>query len=590
MMLTSFGPSLDNIKYDEIKGEIRNRTTTLAPDAIPIPGHDLPGALDSIETDLYEKFVAQYEFVDGFIRTKYTEIDGRLNDIQKRIAVLTRRIQSNANKSTPPGWKKLLDLQRQVHEVRIVIEQLERFIGAQRTAFEKLLKKARRWTKSPDLLENFKRDVLFSPRSFPKQWEQKSPSIRSTYIDVEHDVRTLIEAHRDKTPLLSGLRATWGQSNASSPAQIVSRATILNRICQDESNLVVDAALANLPLGANAGRAVYLVHTDNLTQITILLLQFSRLLVRRKIREDDSPFSSTGNSRRSSTDASSKGLSTDDSGNDVGLIAVGTLQGFLKQRNPATVGEAENSPGKAAEGSVVSIRYSSQDEAIVTVGLSCGEPHGGSSVDERRPVLTAKCKRKSLRKLFNPNASFDFMRKSGQSFSQSDTAEQASKIKYEHDQLAQVRQWLLEHKDVEPLVHMRYGRTRFVGTGTDDSCGLWATLDLNITMKRASYEDLNNLTRFSNFKDDITVQRFPHALLEVRWEGGVVPRMVHVLDKSHLVGVWLILVYTLTDGYQTERVPGFSILTHAVASSCKPAEIPVSPWVCLQPFHDVLGI
>ena len=545
---------LDNINYNKLKGTIKERTSNLESGAIAIPGCDPETPLGPLERDLFADFLEQYDDVYKFIQTVYTEIDGRLNDVRKKIRSLTRQIQLNVEKPSPKArLNRVLRLLHDVNQVGEVIESLERFIGAQRIGFEKLLKKVRKWTGSASILVNFERNILDKPESFLKQWERKSPALKSDYTDVIHDARTLYDACRSRTPLPSDLRTmqriphtAQRSSTESSPERSVvslkyPSAAVLHRICRDEPDLHVDAALGTVPLGDKAGRAVYLVHSDCLLHVHIKLLQFSR--VRRKNGEEDSPFRSNESSRRSSTGASSKGLA-DDSRNAVGLIVLGNLQNFVEQQNTATADDIESCPGKATEDSVVSIRYSSQDEAIVTAGLARDQACNESDPDEKTQALTANLRRKSLRKLLDFEASFDVEKNSGQSITDSHTTDQASKIKSDYERLARVRDWLRGHQDIEPLVHIKYGRTRFVGLNNNGAGGLWASLDQNVILKRFSYEDLDNLAQFSAFKDDPKTQRFPYAVLEIRWEGGSIPEVVHDLDNSHVVSFASILYHS----------------------------------------------
>jgi VTC domain len=89
--------------------------------------------------------------------------------------------------------------------------------------------------------------------------------------------------------------------------------------------------------------------------------------------------------------------------------------------------------------------------------------------------------------------------------------------------------WLREHRNIQPLAHLRYKRSRFVGLGNSSAQGVWATLDGDIQMKRASLDDLGVQDETAEY------EAFPHALLEVRWEGRDVPEVVHLLNGSHLV-------------------------------------------------------
>ena len=71
-------------------------------------------------------------------------------------------------------------------------------------------------------------------------------------------------------------------------------------------------------------------------------------------------------------------------------------------------------------------------------------------------------------------------------------------------------------------------RARFLGNNY--SLGIWATLDGDILMKQATTEDFDH-----RIAEDMEYEAFPHAVLEIRWEGQSVPDLVQLLNASHLV-------------------------------------------------------
>lgn len=77
-----------------------------------------------------------------------------------------------------------------------------------------------------------------------------------------------------------------------------------------------------------------------------------------------------------------------------------------------------------------------------------------------------------------------------------------------------------------------------MGLGNNESGGVWATLDQNVCMRRCSAETLNaNGDKLALIEGG--AETFPHAVLEVRYEGERAPKLVAALDESHLVCPYL---------------------------------------------------
>ena len=70
------------------------------------------------------------------------------------------------------------------------IQSLSRFVGAQRLAFQKLLKKYRKWTGSSELGNRFRKEILDRRTSFSKtdfepllaQWTEVLASVRAPFM------------------------------------------------------------------------------------------------------------------------------------------------------------------------------------------------------------------------------------------------------------------------------------------------------------------------------------------------------------------------------------------------------------------------
>lgn len=405
-------------------------------------------------------------------------------------------------------------------------------MGAQRLAFQKLLKKYRKWTGSAELGKRFQREVLGRPSSFSRrdfgpllaQWSEVLAAVRAPFAAGAHWHAG--SAAQDSSSGSRGHRLIKSYSDddkriANSTKD--SSAALLHAACESGSSIDVDTALATLPLGLVAGKASYWIHSDNLVEIQVLLLQYTRLCI---------PTTSGNSSQRHSPTRSMSGRSMGAGGgmseNDVGVIICDDLERFAKRRSSATISDTENIPGMSAEKAVTSIRYASKGNAVVVVGTSpgLGPPSAKGIISG---VRKARFKRRALRDLFGSSTELSLTR------TQSGSSRQSSLSEADHLQdVDSVRKWLDDHREVQPLVQIQFNRSRFVGLGNNVSGGVWATLDQNVCMRRCSSETLNaNGVKLALIEGG--AETFPHAVLEVRYEGERAPKLVAALDESHLV-------------------------------------------------------
>lgn len=406
-------------------------------------------------------------------------------------------------------------------------------MGAQRLAFQKLLKKYRKWTGSAELGKRFQREVLGRPSSFSRrdfgpllaQWSEVLAAVRAPFAAGAHWHAG--SAAQDSSSGSKGDRLIT--SHASDDDKRIAKSTkdssaaLLHAACETGSSIDVDTALAILPLGLVAGKASYWIHSDNLVEIQVLLLQYTRLCM---------PTTSGNSSQLPSPTRSMVGRSMAAGGgmseNDVGVIICDDLEIFAKGRSSATISDSENIPGMSAEKAVTSIRYTSKGNAVVVVGTSpaLGHPSAKGIISG---VRKARFKRRALRDLFETNTEPSLIRtRSGlsrqSSFSEADQLQNVDSV----------RKWLGDHREVQPLVQIQFNRSRFVGLGNNGLGGVWATLDQNVYMRRCSSETLNaNEDKLALIEGG--AETFPHAVLEVRYEGERAPKLVAALDESHLV-------------------------------------------------------
>lgn len=553
---------VDNVDYNEIKHLIKRRTTRSHGQAISIPSQGHEGqASAEFEEELHTELHDQHQRIDLFVQSKTGELERRLDHLLKQILRLTHQIQSTSKK--PISIKRLEKFAKAESEVLKVgeeIQSLAQFVAAQRLAFRKLLKKYRKWTGSDRLGVRFQSEILrrrsnFSQKDFGpllEQWTGVLATVRAPFEaglswkpGRENLLRpTSSKAAFDRNRTVSNLK----QSN-SAMSKTTSAADLATAYSTG-SDVDVDTEFATVPLGNTAGRAAYWIHSDDFVQLHILLLQHTR--IRRPPAESSfSPtFLSTESSRRTSlqSSANSRVAGMQD---EIGIILCDNLQRFAERQNGATIGAFERVPGSLLEAATVSMRYSSKGEATVVINNLPIRQHGVRTSSSTESVKKAKMKRKMLSHLFSSDK-LGFSRPS----SDKTDFDSGNEPESPDDAIEDVQHWLAEHPNIVPLVHLNVQRTRFVGLGNNKTKGIWAMLDKSILMKKWSVEDLNDFSRS-------IPANFPHAVLEIRWEGIDQPDLVKQLEETHL----------------TERVHGFSLTSHAITTICRPQGILPPSWL-----------
>lgn len=423
---------------------------------------------------------------------------------------------------------------------------MSRFVGVQRLAFQKLLKKYKKWTSSSDLGQRFQKEVLDQPNGFIRkdfepllqQWAEILAAVRAPF-----KVGTNWQPKPSEEPehSVEGEYSRRSRSAQCGPSQepfrnghlSTSNAKDLHSVCETGSNLDFDTALAVLPLGSAANKAVYWVHPDNLIQVHIILLQHTRLL-RAKNDASSPPDTASATSSRSGSINSRWGASNNRADEETGLIICDDLQRFATRQSGVTISDSENLLGNTSDKAAASIRYCSNGEVVAVIDTF--DPTDNST-GKGPKYERAKCKRKAVRQLFSSDPRPSFLRKhSGQSVVTSNVADNELDSA---QKLEQMRAWFLNHKDVRPLVQLYMRRTRFVGLSNSEASGLWATIDKNVSMRRFPEEaSISADDLFAAGEEGILgFEKFPHALMEIRYEGKIATDIIASLDESHLVRV-----------------------------------------------------
>jgi hypothetical protein len=526
---------IDNVDYNEIKRLIKEKTTTLQSKAISIPGQkDAPAELQGFDQELYAELVDQHRRVDLFVQSKHGEIQSRLDHLEKQAARLSPKSRlAHQKRVSVKLLEKVSKVEGDVLKTGEELQSLCRFVGAQRQAFKKLLKKYKKWTGAAELGERFHKQVLDRPESFAQrdfeplllQWADVLSAVRAPF---DAGVSWKAEPDGQVQLQLSAKVVDSPQASEDPPSQRnTSNIADLHAISEHGSDVEVDTALATRPLGHQGGLAVYWVHVDILVELHVLVLQYM------KFRTKSGPTrlsraSSVVTSRRPSFHGSSHGNFPERLKNS-GLIVCDDLQSYALRRSGKTIGDMEHRAGRVIEEAVASIRYAAGREAVAAVRIS---PPDISKGLEPQPteILTAELKRKFIYQIIDPSSPAALSRT--QSNLSSHEALTQSEVS-SSEALETVRQWFKDHPEIKPLIQLEYLRTRFVGLKNDETHGIWASLDMDITISKPSTGSYPS----SPVSKDNAQEQFPHAVLEVRWEGQAEPELVTALEKSHLVSL-----------------------------------------------------
>ena len=309
-------------------------------------------------------------------------------------------------------------------------------------------------------------------------------------------------------------RPTNGSVSSQTAVEDVGSAAVLQAAWEDGSHLEIDTALATVPFSHRSTKAVYWIHLDNVVQIHVLLLQYTRLQKSKEtIPSPERPSSPRGSIGSNSAKCSSR---TDE---ELGVIVCDDLERFAQRQSSETISDSENCAGSTSQKAAVNIRYSPNGDAVIIVGATTGDCGKPANSGRELPTRKARIKRKAIHRLFSTSG--------GDRSAIADRLEDAEEITH----------WLTQHRDIQPLVQLQLRRTRFVGLRNSAANGLWATLDKCISLRRCSAELLASDQAFETINDvgKKDSENFPHAVLEIRTEGSADADVIAALDASYLV-------------------------------------------------------
>lgn len=376
------------------------------------------------------------------------------------------------------------------------IQHLSRFTNAQYTGFKKLLKKYKRWTGSTCVVDRFE-PSLESPDAFHNR-------------DFELNVLVLSE-------LLAAVRLKYSESIEASqgrkcvqirptpPIITETLSSFVGRTNGFETRAdILEATSPSYPpfVSGKGGKAIYWVHNDHLVEVQVLLLKHLNI-------QSSTPVSSVPPTPTLSRRPSTSGLSSltwaSEKVEDVGTVILDNLPKFAQAQSSKTIEQASTA------GPAASIRWcgtGKDAEASVMVNSSL---EGYDQGDGQSGYFTTRLKRKHVESLINIGIPLT--------------------IKEQNENTERIRSWFQGHPDIAPLVKILARRTRFVSGSR-----VWAVLDRSVRIFRLG-ENWEGCISDPRREEEGPCTAFPHAVLEVRWEGLVEPDVAKELNRSHLVSI-----------------------------------------------------
>lgn len=496
---------LDNVDYDEIKNFIKKETTHKdKASPVHIPGqHDTEQSRPQFEDELYEILKDQYERINLFTKSKHGEIERRLDSLRYQSSQL-----SKSSPLRPQDGRRYDRLAQEANSVRDDIQLLSRYISTQRVAFRKLLKKYHKWTGSKSLEARFDRNTFQNTDT--KTFVPAFDEILSRFAEIQ----TLLEKFRQR------LQNAQGSVRESRREPQALRAGSLSDILKQGKTAEFDARFSMIPARKHGGIAKYWVHRDNLFEVRVRLLG----QMKDPLNGSSASILRHGSSGSLTDDLNNRSASTlnQRDGDLLKIEVVDDLERFRKDQSAATIRQTEH-PATASptEATVVVIQSSKPEAAIITRRVAdSGVP----------PII-----------LCDRVAALELLKQPGISHGQ------ASSTKNSHSpsnrDLSILTHWLARHPNTEPLAQVTSHRSRFQGLQNSAEHALWSVLDTDITVRPGTRSDVPGAHVSQQERS------FPHAILEIRWEGSVgTPDVVKGLDESHLA----------------ERIRGFSTEAYAI--------------------------
>ncbi|KAF2721465.1 hypothetical protein K431DRAFT_284840 [Polychaeton citri CBS 116435] len=274
-----------NIDYDEIKHYIKEQTTHGKGKSVAIPGRG-DEKLKHFENTLFDVLVDQHSRIDLFVRSKVGEIQRRLLHAKRQLELLRSKNYATDRRIPVRRLERYSRLENDVMKAGDEIKSLSRFVGAQRTALRKLIKKYKKWTGSKGLEDRVSDEVLSDPKGFTKL--DLGPLL-DLYSATLLSIRSLYE-NRMQQPTPDSLAKESSHGGTSTSTRLASEIV-------GGSKKSFDAAFAQVPVSEQGILATYFVHPDNVVELLMLLLEHTQHLTasrRNSSAEQDSPRPQSG--------------------------------------------------------------------------------------------------------------------------------------------------------------------------------------------------------------------------------------------------------------------------------------------------------
>ncbi|KAF2665760.1 hypothetical protein BT63DRAFT_459338 [Microthyrium microscopicum] len=533
-----------NVAYDSIKKLIKEHTTPNRIKAVSIPGQG-DAVEELFENQLFDLLVEQHGNINLFVRSKSGEIDRRLDHLGNQLhnIQLASWPPSIVPARVPPSrLAKYGRIEEQASQAGEEIKLLSRFVTVQKTAFVKLLKKYKKWSRRSSLEYRWSSEVVSQPDSF-------------TNLDLgpffDHWATLLQE-------IRFAMGFGQGRSNATSASQSpainpmipkessISVARRLHEVTSNGVDVDFDAAISSVPIGTRGSRAVYWVHPDQLVELQVLLLQYTRLAF-PKSRPGSSNDGSSPVTRRSSLSIARR----DDGSHEItnGMIVLDEPNEFALLQNSIPISDTEDAHSPIPTQAAMTLRWTSGTDLAVCLRAE-------ASIDSNMSIRSPgkiKFKRAAdfldLTKNYVPSGITD------------PDSNNLSRTPDNPEKVLTARKWLEDHTQTKPLVSVLSKRSRFINLPNGRDSGLWCVLDTNVVFRSVALKDLEGKDWPQTLSQDGL--RFPYAVLQVRQEGKTAFDLIRLLDESHL----------------TERVRGFSLSAHAVWSCARPRVMTPPFWL-----------
>lgn len=501
-----------NIDYAQIKRFIKENTTSGKGKAVSIPGRGDELGIQ-VEDDLFYLLQTECNRISLFVRSKRYELDSRLGSIERQLDLASRRtISTNNPQKALHLRQRFSKIENDVLAVGEEIQKISRFTSINKTAVRKLLKKHRKWSRNTSLAPRVETEVLSQPDCFSRTQLQ---SRLDRYTEFLERVRSpFAGAVSPKTALYSA--STQPKQDACSFGswdQFQGSKRDFDTAIEDQSH------------------HTFWIHPDNVTELTVLLLQHLRSSRR-----------GSASCATSNTLSANQDMITRSSVDEADRTATLLLDDEARLVNSTTQASERCDPNHFWRPLQCLSWYINGDE------------HDQLELKpyEVKPQRPGGCGVRSL--------AAEIMRITRKNGSDSSTGADALDS---YDAIWKLLQSFVSRRPVAQTNHLR---TRYMGLRDPDGSGSWAVLDEDVHFSRLLSEDDLSDSSSTSVLDRIprtNPQIFPYAILTVAASGTPGAALNSTLQNSHL----------------TEAVDGFDIRSHVLASLYQNETVPTPTWV-----------